>query len=262
MNAKTEFLFHRRTSSRQLALLPSLLLGATLLCAGDKPWKAKPFQQWDEKELQTILTDSPWVRATTIQRTWLPVSEKDVAPDPQIDDGVRQMPHGAGQRGDVGGGASTNVRAGEGSWRELNVYIYWQSSRVMRAATARQAILHGETVDVDKYASEPQSEYQIILRMEDMTPFARHDEEFVQANTFLQTKKTRNKIAPSHIVYERSQKGPIQDAIFFFRKTDPSGTPTVSDDETDVRFSCKIADSTVHVSFKPREMVDQSGPAL
>jgi len=252
MKPRTNFLLGSRIFSPQVAVLLALLLEVTLVWAADKPWKTKPFQQWDQKELQSILTDSPWVRVTTIQRTWLPVSEKDVAPDPQINGGVRQMPAGGGE------GA---IRAREGSWRELNVFIYWQSSRVMRAATARQAVLHGEKVDVEKYASEPQSEYQIILRMEDMTPFVQHNEEFFKTSTFLQMKKGKSKISPSHVLYERNQKGLIQDAVFFFPKTGASG-PAVSGDETEVQFSCKIADSTVRADFRPREMVDQSGPDL
>jgi hypothetical protein len=256
---RTNFLPDSKIFPKQLAFLLALLLGVTLVWAGDKPWKTKPYQQWDEKEIQTILTDSPWVRTTTIQRSWLPVSEKDVAPDPQINGGARQMPSGSTQ---PGGGATAPVRAGEGSLRELNVSIYWQSSRVMRAATARQAVLHGEKVDVDKYASDPQSEYQIILRMEDMTPFVQHNEEFFQNSAFLQMKKGKSKISPSHVVYERNPKGLIQDAVFFFPKTSPSGVPAVSGDETDVQFSCKIADSTLHADFKPREMMDQSGPDL
>jgi hypothetical protein len=254
MKPLTNFPLDSKTFSKQLALLLALLLGVTLVSAGDKPWKTKTFQQWDEKELQAILTDSPWVRVTTIQRTWLPVSEKEVAPDSQVSGGVRQMPPGGGQAG--------TIRAGEGSWRELNVFIYWQSSRVMRAATARQAVLHGEKVDVGKYASEPQSEYQIILRMEDMTPFVQHNEEFFQTSAFLQMKKGKSKISPSHVVYERNQKGLIQDAVFFFAKTSPSGVPAVSGDEKEVQFSCKIADSVVRADFNLREMVDQSGPDL
>ena len=253
MESRTNSVLRSRIFSKQLTLLVVLLVAVTLVCAADKPWKSKPLKEWNEKELQTILTDSPWVRVTTIQRTWI-VSEKEVAPDPQINGGVRQMAPAGGQ---AGGGATTPVRAGEGSWRELNVYIYWQSSRVMRAATARNAVLHGQTVDPEKYAAEPQNEYQIILRMEDMTPFAQHNEEFFQNAAFLQMKKAKTKISPSKVVYERNAKGGVQDAIFFFPKTTP-----ISADETDVQFSCKIADSTVRADFKPRDMVDQSGPAL
>ena len=256
MKLQTNSLPYSRTFSKQVALLFALLLAVTVVCAGDKPWKSKPFKEWNEKEVQTILTDSPWVRTTTIQRSWI-VSEKEVAPDPQLNGGVRSVPAGGGQPGSVGGGATAPIRSGEGSLQELKVFIYWQSSRVMRAATAREAVLHGQNVDPDKYASEPQSEYQIILRMEDMSPFVQHDEAFFQNAAFLQLKKGKSKISPSKVVYERNARGSVQDAIFFFSKTNP-----ISDDETDVQFSCKIADSTVRADFKPRDMVDQSGPAL
>lgn len=254
MNDITDFFLHRKTLSKQVRLLLPLLLGAALLSAADKPWKAKTYQQWDEKDLQTILSDSPWVRVTPIQRTWLPVAEKDVAPDPQIAGGVRQMP--------APGTAGNTVRSGEESLRELNVQVFWQSSRVMRAATAREAVLHGQQLDVDKYAAEPQSEYQLVLRMADMTPFSQHDEKFFQDNAFLQTKKSKDKISPARVVYEKNAQGSVQDAIFFFPKTTPSGAPTISTDEKEVQFSCKIADQTVRVGFRPQEMVDQSGPAL
>jgi hypothetical protein len=254
MNAETDFLFHSNTLSKPLALLLGLLLGATLLWAGDKPWKAKPYQQWNEKELQAILTDSPWVRVTPIPRSWLPGPERDIAPQERSSGGVKgQTP--------VTGPATAPVGAGE-DMQEVNVQVYWQSSRVMRAATAREAVLHGEKMDVDEYTSQPQSEYQIVVRMQDMTPFRQHDEKFFQGNAFLQTKKGKDKNSPTHVVYEKNSMGLVQDAIFFFSKTTSSGDPTVSADETEVQFSCKIADSTMRVGFKPRDMVDQSGPAL
>lgn len=254
MNARTNFLHHPNVFSKHIGLLLTLLLGVALLHAADKPWKAKTYQQWDEKDLQAILSDSPWVRVTPIQRTWLPVSEKDVAGDPQIAGGVRQMP--------AAGTSQGAARAGEESERQLNVLVFWQSSRVMRAATAREAVLHGKQVDVDQYVAQPQTEYQLVLRMADMTPFTQHDEKFFQDNAFLQTKKNKDKIPPSHVTFEKNAKGSIQDAIFFFPKTTSSGAPTIANDEKEVQFSCKIADQTVRVGFKPQEMVDSQGPAL
>ena len=132
----------------------------------------------------------------------------------------------------------------------------------MRAATAREAVMHGQQVDVDKYTAEPQTEYQLILRMADMTPFTQHDEKFFQDNAFLQTKKSKDKIQPTHVSYEKNAQGKVQDAVFFFPKTTPSGAPTISNDEKEVQFSCKIADQMVRVGFRPQEMVDNQGPAL
>ncbi|HKV81184.1 MAG TPA: hypothetical protein VJP02_23755 [Candidatus Sulfotelmatobacter sp.] len=255
MNAKTYLLSNSKTFSKPLALLLGLLLGTTLLWAGDKAWKAKPYQQWNEKEIEAILTDSPWVRVTPIQRSWLPGTETDNAPQERGSVGAK------GQTSTAGPPSTAPVGAGEDT-RDMNVQVYWQSSRVMRAATARQAVLHGENLDVDKYVSQPQDEYQIIVRMQDMTPFRQHDEKFFQGNAFLQMKKGKDKIPPTHVVYEKNSTGSVQDAIFFFPKTNPSSAPTISADETEVQFSCKIADTTVRVGFKLRDMVDQSGPAL
>jgi hypothetical protein len=258
MHAKINFFFYSKVLSRALGLVLFLLLGATLLWAGDKAWKAKPYQQWNEKDLQAILTDSPWVRVTPIQRSWSPGSERNTSPlerASQSSGGVRGQPPAPGPSSTAAAGAGEDTQ-------EMNVLIFWQSSRVMRAATARQAVLHGEKVDVDKYASEPQGEYQIVLRMQDMTPFRQHDEKFFQDNASLQMKKAKDKIPPTHVVYEKDSAGLVNAAVFYFPKTTSSGAPTVSADETEVQFSCKIADSTVRVGFKPRDMVDQSGPAL
>jgi hypothetical protein len=254
MNTKSDFPPDSKTLSKPLVLLLGALLGGTLLWAGDKAWKAKPYQEWSEKELQAILTDSPWVRVTPIQRSWLPGPERDIAPQERNSGGLKgQTPAASPGTAPVGAGQDT---------QEMNVQVYWQSSRVMRAATARQAVLHGEKVDVDKYASQPQDEYQIIVRMQDMTPFRQHDEKFFQGSAFLQMKKGKDKISPTHVVYENNSMGSVQDAIFFFPKTNSSGAPTISADETEVQFSCKIGDTTVRVGFRPRDMVDQSGPAL
>jgi hypothetical protein len=255
MNPTTDFLFHSKTFSKLLALILSLLLGTTLLWAGDKAWKAKPYQQWNEKEVEAILTDSPWVRITPIQRSWRPGSQQDIAPQQRSSGGLK------GQTSPASPGTTAPAGAGEDT-QEMNVLIYWQSSRVMRAATARQAVLHGEKVDVDKYASEPQGEYQIVVRMQDMAPFQQHEEKFFQDNAFLQMKKGKDKVLPTHVLFEKNSKGLVEDAVFFFPKTTSSGAPTVSADETDVQFSCKIADTTVRVGFRLRDMVDQSGPAL
>src|SRR5207237_9763421 len=115
-----------------------------------------------------------------------------------------------------------------------------QHARVMRGATAREVALHGRQVDFDKYDVEHQSEYQIIVRMGDMTPFAQHDEKFFQDSAALQTKKSKEKIVPTHVVYEKNAKGTVQDAIFFFPKSISSSAPLIAGVEKVEQFYCKI----------------------
>jgi len=153
---------------------------------------------------------------------------------------------------------------GAPSGDELKFNVYWASSRVMRAASARKSVLHGGKQDVDvlKYASEPQEEYQIVVQSEDMTPFVRNNEQFFQTNSFLDVKKTKQKISPSQVRYERDEKGLVAAAVFLFPKKTAAGEPTVASDEKSVQFNCKIEGSRLLVNFDPQKMVDSSGPTL
>jgi hypothetical protein len=242
----------RNTAQNTIKAFSAILIFTSLAWASDVPWKGKGYDQWDEKDLQKVFTDSPWARAATITRTWLPLTAKDL-PNDTIAGRERRLP-------------GTLKRADETSLGgELQVHIYWASSRVMRAASARKAVLHGgkKDVDVETYASEPQDEYQIALQSEDMAPFFRHDEKFFEANAFLEVRKTKQKIAPSHVRYERDERGLlVTSAVFFFPKKTSSGDPTIGSDEKNVEFNCKIEGSLLRFNFEPQKMVDSNGPAL
>lgn len=245
-------------SRKYVSVLAMILLASAVLAAGDKPWMSKAYNRWTDKDVQLIMTESPWVQSTTIRRSWVP--SKDVAPEAQIAGGVRSLPGGSG-------GISTNSagdRESEASTSELRVYVYWDSSRVMRAASARQRALHGELADseVEPYARAPQEEYALVVSMGDMTPFSQNNEKFFQSAASLETKRGHLTLASSHVVYQRDGNGTLRQALFFFPKQTPSGAPTIRADETEVQFRCKIADSDVRVNFKVGKMVDQSGPDL
>src|SRR5579864_4379370 len=172
---------------------------AALAWASDPPWKGKPYDQWTDKDLEKIFTDSPWSRIGMVTRTWAPLTSKDAPTAPGGPAGGAQpnTPMAPG-RPSGGSGPSQSGAGGAPSGDELNFNVYWASSRIMRAASARKSVLHGgkQDVDVAKYANEPQEEYQVIVQSEDMAPFVRHDESFYQANSFLDVKKTKQKLSP------------------------------------------------------------------
>ena len=135
----------------------------------------------------------------------------------------------------------------------------------MRAASARKSVLHGDKkdIDVEKYATEPQEEIQILVQSEDMAPFTRKDEKFFQANAFLQPKKSKQKISPSHVRYEWDAKGiMVASALFFFPRKTASGELTIANDEKSVEFNCNMDGVSLRVNFEPQKMVDQNGPTL
>ena len=243
---------NRNASLKSLLLFAVMIVSGAVVWAGGEPWKGKPYQQWDDKDVERVFLSSPWSRVTTVTRTWLPISSKDL-PDKIISGAGREVPKELERSGETSVGG------------ELNFYVFWASSRVMRAASARKAILHGEKKDVDvgKYASEPQDEIQILVQSEDMAPFTRKDEKFFHANAFLQPKKSKQRISPSHVRYERDAKGIlVTSALFFFSRKTASGDPTVAADEKNVEFACQVEGSTLRVNFESQKMVDQTGPDL
>ena len=238
--------------AKSLLIFSVLMLFVAAVWAGSEPWKGKPYQQWDDKDIERVFLDSPWSRTTTITRTWLPISSKDI-PDKIISGSGRPVPTELERSGETSVGG------------ELNFYVFWASSRVMRAASARKSVLHGDKkdIDVEKYATEPQEEIQILVQSEDMAPFTRKDEKFFQANAFLQPKKSKQKISPSHVRYERDAKGiMVASALFFFPRKTASGELTIANDEKSVEFNCNMDGVSLRVNFEPQKMVDQNGPTL
>ncbi len=242
---------------------PTVPVESNLVVVPNRPWMSKPYDAWNDRDIQSIMTESPWVQMTTIGRTWLPVSEKDVPPQQLISGGIRSWPKDAPNLS--GDSPAVMVRESEASQRgELNVYVYWVSSRVMRAASARQSVLHGEIneSDVEPYVRASLDEYALALSMADMTPFLGNDEKFFQRQAFLEMRSRERELSPSHVVYQRDAKGNLKQVVFFFPKKTSSGEPTIRPDEKDVEFKCRIGDSTLHVGFNPQKMTDQAGPDL
>jgi len=229
-----------------------MLVAVAFAWASGAPWKGKPYQQWDDKDIERVFLDSPWARTTTVTRTWLPISSKDL-PDKIISGSGRSLPTELERSGETSVGG------------ELNFYVLWASSRVMRAALARKSVLHGDKkdLDVEKYASEAQEEIQILVQSEDMAPFTRKDEKFFQANTFLQPRKSKQRISPSHVRYERDAKGIlVTSALFFFPRKTATGERTIASDEKTVEFNCNMDGVSLRVNFEPQKMVDQNGATL
>jgi hypothetical protein len=240
-----------RGASAISAFLLGILLFSALAWANDPPWKGKPYQQWDLQDIQSVFTDSPWVCMTTIIRNWLPNTGNEL-PNDQLAGSARGIPSTMDQSSAAIGG-------------DVRFLVLWASSRVMRAAYARDAILRGRAtnLDLEKYVAEPQNEYQITLQSADLSPFLRKDEQFYQANAFLEMRKSKQKISPSHVRYDHDAKGVrINSVVFFFPRKAPSGDPTIPNNEKNVEFICNIEGSILRVGFELQKMVDKDGPAL
>jgi hypothetical protein len=51
---------------RAISCAVTILVAASLIWAANDPWKSKPYQQWDDKDLRRIFNDSPWAKIVQI----------------------------------------------------------------------------------------------------------------------------------------------------------------------------------------------------
>src|SRR5579862_3311611 len=108
---------------RNILRIPTLLfvvlLFAALAWASDPPWKSKPYDQWDEKDIQRVFSDSPWSRLTPVARTWGKYSAKDNQQNPQIGGRDRGIP------------SSNDTSAENSIGGDVDFFVDWASSRPM-----------------------------------------------------------------------------------------------------------------------------------
>jgi hypothetical protein len=241
--------------------LLAILVITTLAWAGTDPWKSKPYQQWNDEDIQKIFTDSPWTRKVTVEGTWKPVTGVGAS------DGAINGGGSGGSKGVGGGSTSLPAEADRDAGTvgpSVPFNVYWMSSQTMRAALARRGVLHAgrDEAAAEKYAEAQVEEYQIAVQGTDMAPFVHNDEKFFQANSLLEIKKSKLKIPPSHVEYTHDENnGRVTSAIFFFPKK-TSGQDSIGSSDKSVEFTCKLGKSTLHAAFDPTKMVNQKGPDL
>lgn len=243
---------------------------AGLACASNEPWKSKPYQQWDKADLALILNDSPWVKKLDVDVNWKRNSSYgDQSAVPESDTAGELRGHMAGSKGGMAdtappdrsmdttassGGTSTSPRA--------SFIIRWYSSRVIREALARGAVLSGRISEAEgaKLLAEPVTDYEIIVFGQDMTPFQNLTEDQLKSASYLEGKQSRQRVAPVSVRMNKSPNGRTNSLAFLFPRKTSSGAAVASEEEKGLEFGCKLKGLDLHNTFETRKMVDETGP--
>ncbi len=229
---------------RALAVSLLTLLTVALAWADKEPWKRKPYQQWTGDDLQQIFHQSPWSYVVLIDGTWVPYAIKEQPRQP-VSGSSRAMPTSA----------ATTAEAARGT--QARFLVFWASSRIMRCALARQEVLESGRSEADAYknAEQPLPDYWIAISGDDMTPFQKNDEALFRAHAWLQLKKTKQKISPNKVTYQKGPDGKaIAIAVFYFSNKTSTGDSLISPDEKNAQFSCPIGGSALQPTFETQEI--------
>lgn len=253
----------------------------------DDVWKSKPYQQWELKDVQKILADSPWAHLVHVTASWRKPGDTTLPLEPG---GTTPGNYGTQSGSGASGGGATSVpssgsmpggpaSANSGSLAqnqailnsantpEATFAVRWFSAHAVRQALARAQVLGGAMTEADaaKALADEPTEVAITVVGQDMTPFLTVEEKDLAAKAFLQPKK-QGKIPAAHVSIQRipgrkpDDRTSIAAVVFYFAKKSASGDPILAPNEKSVEFLCEAGKATIKTSFDLSKMALSSGP--
>jgi len=253
----------------------------------DDVWKSKPYQQWELKDVQKILADSPWAHLVHVTASWRKPGDTTLPLEPG---GTTPGNYGTQSGSGASGGGATSVpssgsmpggpsSANSGSLAqnqailnsantpEATFAVRWFSAHAVRQALARAQVLSGAMTEADaaKALADEPTEVAITVVGQDMTPFLTVEEKDLAAKAFLQPKK-QGKIPAAHVSIQRipgrkpDDRTSIAAVVFYFAKKSASGDPVLAPNEKNVEFLCEAGKATIKTSFDLSKMALSSGP--
>lgn len=235
-----------------LSLLASgLASGALLLSAADF-WTSKPFADWNEKELQKIMTDSPWAKKSSVLSLNGPSA-------PALGG---SSPGGRGGRGGGGGGDDNGAppplseKGGGGGgggpvdMPSAQVVVSWPTALPVKEAIAKAK--YGKEVGTSPEAKAfLEREEQFYVIEVSQLPFrGRSTDEFREALLKSAVLNVKGKDSVHAMDVQVNPRGRTLDLFFMFPR---QRVFTLEDSE--IEFNAKAGDVPIKQRFKLKDMV-------
>lgn len=249
----------------------AFLILTGLIWASNEPWKSKPYQQWDKSDLALILNSSPWAKKVDVEVNWKRNSSSGGQSQTASSDTAYELREHSAEvsKGgppdstppDRGMDTATSSGGGTPAPPRAAFIIRWYSSRVIREALAREAIINGRISEAqgDKLLAEPVTGYEIIVLGPDMTPFQSLTEDQLKSASYLAGKQSKQKVTPDSVRANKGPDGRTNSLVFLFPKKTGSGADVASAQEKGLEFSCKVKGLDLRNTFDTRDMVDEKG---
>jgi hypothetical protein len=234
-------------------ILPVPIVFAISLWAADF-WQSKPYTEWSDKEVQKILSNSPWSKEVVVSLGGGSGggsgkgSRKGGGGGGGGDTGFDGPAMGSGG-GNAGGRGIQEVGGGTpgGGTPGMTLLVSWRTALPLRQAIAKQKFgaEAGTSPEAKKVIEEPQKYYVIVVsglpaRMGRGGPEMK---EALMKNTALNI-KGKEPIVPEDL----QSSGPT--AVFLFPKT-----VAIDMDDKEVEFSTKLGQQVVKTRFRLKDMV-------
>ena len=214
-------------------------LAACAVLAADF-WDEKEFTDWSDRDVQRMMTSSPWAKRVTVVFPRAPQTAlNDRNP---VAGGIGGV--GGGGRGGRGFGAAD----GFGPTRQSRLIVQWRSALPMRQAIVRGRIGEGGALDSagrQLLAQRPTGYFIVVAGLP--RPFARLDPAALTAGARLE-RPGKRPILPVQAAAEPEGNGAV--ILYLFPRDDAI---TLADEE--VEFVTEIAEARIERTFELEEMV-------
>jgi hypothetical protein len=225
--------------ARLIGFFIALALAGTVLAAD--AWRAKDYKQWDSKDVDKILNDSPWVKVVQIGKYWTTPRAPGATP--------------------AEGGPPPTASTGAAS----TYTVRWTSAVTMHHAVARNAELNkqGSTDDAEQYANAISDTYDIAV-IGDTIPLGALDTTDaiakVQQAASLGNKDAGQSFPAVKLDLGRGPDGHTVTAItFHFAKKNADGAPIFAPDAKGADFTLKMGKFDLKAHFDFTKMIGKNG---
>ncbi len=218
------------------------------LAAADDPWKDADYAKWDEKDVQKVLKSSPWGHELVTNTMQMSKDNK-------------------AKNGTVNQYDQPEQLASE--W----VQVVWWSSKTVRRAVLRKAMLKGTKVSEEqakRYTETPLEDHVIVVWGDPKTlaAMARLEPAELQKVAYLDSPRLKTHIEPTYAGAVKEGNTPPDKIQFQFpRKL--NGEDTVTDQDTRLVFKWRLVRNPkekiesaqmFEVVFTPNKMISGGTP--
>jgi hypothetical protein len=229
----------------------ALFLFALCLGAADF-WQSKPYTDWNDKELQKIMNNSPWARSESVSMSGPTAPAIGSTSNTKNGDDSAPAPisEGGGGRGRGGGGGAAPLPQAGGA--SVDIVARWQSALPVKEAFVRFKY-HAEAASAPEAKAmldREETNYQIVLSGPMRPLLHGTPEELKKAlggATFLSS-KGKGAMKPADVQISPGLKS--MDVLFSFPRTMP-----YSLDDKEVEFSTRVGDVDLRYRFRLKDMV-------
>jgi hypothetical protein len=204
-------------------------------------WQAKPYTEWTDKDLQKMITNSPWAK-----------SFSPPAPAGGPGDSGASTPLSEGGGRGRGGGVPFGGPAAADSSTAPTIYARWQSALPVKQAFVR--LKYGAEAatspDAKQLLDRPETNYEIVVSGP-LKSMLRGDTDTLKLSLMESsslTSKGKGPVKPSDVQIALSRDS--NDMVLHFPRT----TPFTADDK-EVEFETKFGDLVLRYKFKVKDMV-------